>query len=144
MAARPFYFLPQSQMGTVHRDISSSGGKPSAYTAGPWDTHDYGDKKYPTIKIEDDHGDPIAYIDRSDRGNAVSAANACLIAHAPELLALAHKLVIICDDQLSALTNTRDHMGDSLNDGANEDLATSISHYASLKYEAESCITEIE
>ena len=101
-----------------------------------WDHYDFGDKNYPTIKIEDDRGNPIAYIDRSDRAPAVSAANARLIARAPDLLNLARKLVIVCDDRLAELREESAQRQDS-------DITERMNHYVSLKHEAESCIAEI-
>ena len=76
---------------------SRRGDKSPGYTAGPWDHYDYNDPKYPTIKIEDDHGAPIAYIDRSDRGPAESLANARLIAVAPDLLKIVKMVKERCD-----------------------------------------------
>ncbi len=136
LAARPPYFFLQSLMGPVQKHLVSDGNTSSAFTAGPWDHYDYGDKKYPTIKIEDDRGNPIAYIDRSDRGPAVSAANARLIARAPDLLNLARKLIVVCDDRLAELREESDQWQDS-------DITDRINHYVSLKHEAESCISEI-
>lgn len=123
-------------MGSVQKNLVSDGNKPSAFTAGPWDHYDYGDKKYPTIKIEDDHGNPIAYIDRSDRGSAISAANARLITRAPDLLVLARKLLIVCDDRLAELRLESAQWQDS-------DITERTNHYVSLKHEAVSCIADI-
>ena len=50
-------FLPQFIMGQIKEPYASLGGDTSpGYTAGPWDHYDYQDPNYPTIKIEDDHG----------------------------------------------------------------------------------------
>lgn len=58
----------------------------SAFTAGPWNTFDYGDPKYPCIIIEDSNGYHVANVERSHSGKDPSAANARLIAQAPALL----------------------------------------------------------
>ena len=128
-------------MGSVQKHLVSDGNTSSAYTAGPWDHYDYGDKNYPTIKIEDDRGNPIAYIDRSDRGQAISAANARLIARAPDLLDLVRKLIIVCDDRLAELAEESDQS--QVFDRKDADVTGRTNHYVSLKHEAENCIAEI-
>lgn len=130
-------------MGSVQQYLVSDGNKPSAFTAGPWDHYDYGDKNYPTIKIEDNHGTPIAYIDRSDRGPAISAANARLIARAPDLMNLARKLIIVCDDRLAELQEESVRLQGINSDDAEADLSERTQHFASLKSEAETCLAEI-
>lgn len=83
----PSFLMRQNKQ----QHASRKGNTSSRYTAGPWDHYDYQDPNYPTIKIEDDHGDPIAYVVRSDRGSAESLANARLISVAPELLEILKK-----------------------------------------------------
>ena len=64
-----------------------------AFTAGPWNTFDYGDKNYPWIVIEDETGDHIAAVERRHGKNDKSSANARLIAQAPALLKSCQDLV---------------------------------------------------
>lgn len=66
--------------------IMATANTSSAFTAGPWNTFDYGDPKYPAIIIEDSNGFHVAHVERSHSGNDPSAANARLIAQAPALL----------------------------------------------------------
>ena len=74
----------------------------SAHTAGPWNTFDYGDKKYPWIIIEDKHGFHVAAVERAAVKDDPSAANACLIAAAPELLnALKMAVLVIAENDRS-------------------------------------------
>ena len=129
-------------MGSVQKHLVSDGNTSSAFTAGPWDHFDYSDKNYPTIKIEDDRGNPIAYIDRTDRGPAISAANARLIARAPDLLDLARKLVNVCDDRLAELREESDRLQESGSKFA-VNITEQTNRHESLKYRAESCIAEI-
>ena len=92
------HFFPSFIMRQIRKPHASQRGDTSSgHTAGPWDHYDYDDPNYPTIKIEDDRGDPIAYIDRSDRGPADSLANARLISVAPELLEILKRAKDQCE-----------------------------------------------
>ena len=77
--------------------------KSSAHTEGPWNTFDYGDKNYPWIIIENEQGFHVAVVERGNAKNDPSAANACLIAQAPELLKLVRSFRCSCEDRIAIL-----------------------------------------
>lgn len=117
---------------------------PPAHTPGPWNTHDYGDDKYPWIIIEADLGHHVAAVERYLGKDDRSAADARLIAAAPALLNLARKLVIVCHDRLADLKEEAERLSDFFSEEAEDDILARIDHYTSLKSEAENAIALIE
>ena len=62
---------------------------------------------------------------------------------APELLVLARKLVIVCDDRLAALNDYTEGLKGIFGEETEADVNDRKEHYSSLKDEALKCIAEI-
>ena len=147
MAARPFYFLPHHSMGTISKQLVPNEHTSPAHSAGPWRIFAE-DEDYIHIEhIKDGEGAGIIDVYCSEENNRdieECRANARLVAKAPELLALARKLVVVCDDRLGALARDSDRLQDFFNDDAEADIAERTSHYLAIKDEVVKCIASIE
>lgn len=128
-------------MESVNRDVSEG------YSAGPWYIFAEDEDYIHIERIKDGQGDAIIDVfcsEESEREIEECRANARLVVKAPELLSLARKLVMVCDDRLFELRAEHRRANDFFGEEADSDISDRIDHYASLKNEAETCIAEVE
>ena len=134
-------------MGTITKQLVPNEHTSPAHSARPW--HIFAeDEDYIHIeRIKDGKDASIIDVYCSEENNRdieECRANARLVVKAPELLALARKIVVVCEDRLAGLADESDRLQDFFSDDAEADIAERAAHYAAIKVQAVKCIASIE
>ena len=134
-------------MGPITQQPVPNEHTSSAHSAGPWRVFAEDEDYIHIERIKD--GENAGFIDvycseECNRDIEECRANARLVVKAPDLLALARKLVVVCEDRLAALAEESDRLQDFFSDDAEADIAERTAHYLAIREEAVKCLASIE
>ncbi len=134
-------------MGIVPTHLVQHEDTSPAHSTGPWHIFAEDEDFIHIERIKDGQDASIIDVFCAEENNKdieECRANARLVLKAPELLALARKLVIVCDDRLAALADKTNRLQDFFSDVAEADIVERTGHYVSIRDEAVTCIEAIE
>lgn len=134
-------------MGTIPTHLVPHEDTSPAHSTGPWHIFAEDEDFIHIERVKDGRDASIIDVfcaEENNRDIEECRANARLVAKAPELLALARKLVIVCDDRLAALADETERLKDFFSDDTEADIAERTAHYGSIRDEAVRCIEAID